>query len=332
MTWFDKAVCAYLEADKGAYHSPITYKNKRNFLGRLERFLNGRELCEQTAQEYKNSLPSRGISESSARSEIVWLRTFIKFCEENGFIAEPFVSRIKKPGVENDSPEIPLINLLTAEKVIQEGCKILTTDNQLARRVKADEKIALNLVLLVPLRYSEFSQLQGKDLYLDASPPVIMVRLKGKKSKKPRSVVLPKAAVDLLRPIAHRDRLFNISNSGCNRALARGMEALEIPFSITCHGLRHAVLNEEKRAGMPPLYIQQRANHSKFDTTVKYYLQNDSDSLKKAIDTYNPIARRALASKDKLNYCRDRIQEIIGNDPQLVLEEQDGCLRIVARD
>ncbi len=316
MSWFNEAADAFLSAQKAKYHSPKTIKNYRNFLGRLRVFLNGRELAEETALAFCASLPARGLSLNSAHTEIVELRTFLKFCDEKKFVPVSFVHAIVKPKLDTEAADIPLVDMLTAEQAIALGCARKKDDNQLAIRVKADMNIALRLVLLTALRFAEVSNIRGEDVFLDAATPFVLCKLKGRYYKKPKKIYLARAAVELLRPISERKgKIFVISNTGCNRALARGMRLLKIPFPITCHGLRHVTLNEEKRSGMPAAYIQQHANHAKFETTVRYYLQDETEDLAPMVDTYNPIARRALSVEDKLKFYRNRLENMVGNDP-----------------
>lgn len=318
------ASSAYLAEVKGQYRSPVTYKYKKNFLGRLQRFLSDRDFTEETARAYCANLPDIGWSASSAYREIVELRTFIKFCYRNKYIRENFVENIQKPRINDDPPQILLVDMETAERAIIEGTMVQHWYNKTARRANEDMRVALLLILYTGLRFSEVSVIKGSDLFLDASPAHVLVLLKGRKqnAKQAKQIYLPKGLVELLRPFSNREQLFHISDAGCNRAINRGLKALNIPFKINCHGLRHIVGNEENRQGMSGYYLQKHMNHRKYETTVKYYLQNNLDELAHQVDLYNPLARRALSAQDKMNTLYDQARRWVGNDDALIVERQ----------
>lgn len=331
MAWFDQAASLYLAEAKGRYLSAATYTNKRKFLDRLRKFLGDKDLDEQAALAYCAALPNKGKGwcVRSAHTEIVQLRTFLKFCFQQKFFTDDFIEHIKKPKLDGEEPQIPLVDMETAEKAIILGTEKQHWYNKMASRVSDDMRIALLLILYTGLRFGEVSRLQQSDLFLDASPAHMLVKLKGR--KKQSQIYLPKEAVRLLRPLADRTKLFHISNNGMNRAINRGLKALKIPFEITCHGLRHIVGNESTRQGMSGYYVQKYMHHRKFETTVKFYLQNNLDDLAHQIDLYNPLARRALSSQDKLNALYDQVRRWLGNDDALTVEKRDGDLHIVIK-
>ncbi len=321
MWWFPKAAEAYLADAKGRYFSAATIKNKRNFLGRLRAFLNNRELNEQTAREYCAHIPDKGWKVRSAYGETVQLRTFLKFCYEQKYITKYFIDKIKKPKLDGEEPQIPMVSMEIAEKAILWGTETRKQENHLAHQVKSDMRIALLLILYTGLRFAEVKRLRGSDLFLDTAPPYLLALLKGRKQKE--QIYLPKGMVNLLQPIVQRDTIFHICDAGCNRAINRGLQRLGIRFKVTCHGLRHIVGNEENRQGMPAFYLQRHMNHRKFETTQKYYLQNNLGDLARNVDLYNPLARRALTTTDKLNALYDQIRRWIGQDDALVAEQRE---------
>lgn len=332
MQWFDQAASLYLADSKGRYQSPATYTNKRKFLDRLRRFLGDKDLDEQVSFAFCASLPTRGkkgLSVRSAHTETVQLRTFIKFCFARKFIAVNFVDAIKKPQLDSEQPQIPLVDMETAEKAIILGTEKQHWYNKVACRVNDDMRIALRLVLYTGLRFSEVAHLQQADLFLDAAPAHMLVKLKARKQKS--QIYLPKEAVKLLRPLADRKQLFKITDDTCNRAINRGLKALKIPFEITCHGLRHIVGNESTRQGMSGYYVQKYMQHRHYETTVQYYLQNNLNDLAHQIDLYNPLARRALTTQDKLNAVYDQVRRWIGDDTALVVEKREGDIHISIR-
>lgn len=321
MLWYEQAVSVYLAEAKGRYLSPATYKNKRKFLARLGAFLAGRELNEETARAYCASLPDKGWSPRSAYAEIVSLRTFLKFCFGQKYFTDYFIENIKKPKLDGEEPQIPLVNMETAEQAILLGTEVKPWYNKAARRANEDMRIVLLLILYTGLRFEEVGKLRGGDLFLNATPPHVLAMLKGRKQK--TQVYLPKEAVALLRPIADKEQLFHVSNDASNRALNRGLKAMGILFRVTCHGLRHIVGNEENRQGMPAYFLQKHMHHRKFETTVKYYLQNNLDDLAHQVDLYNPMARRSLTVQDKLNALYDQVRRWIGNDEAITVENRN---------
>ncbi len=326
MSWFSQAVDIYLAEVKGRYLSSATYKNKRKFLARLGAFLNGRDLTELTARAYCAILPDKGWKPRSAYAEIVQLRTFLKFCYGQHYFTDYFIENIKKPKLDSEEPQIPLINMETAERVILAGTEVKEWYNKAARQANQDMRVALLLILYTGLRFEEVSRLCGSDVFLDATPAHVLAMLKGRKAK--TQVYLPKEAIALLRPLVARTRLFHINNATSNLALSRGMKALAIPFKITCHGLRHIVGNEENRQGMSGYFLQKHMHHRKFETTVKFYLQNNLDDLAHEVDRFNPLARRSLSSQDKLNSLYDQTRRWIGSDDALLVEKVADEIRV----
>ncbi|MFQ5401085.1 MAG: tyrosine-type recombinase/integrase [Anaerolineae bacterium] len=148
-------------------------------------------------------------------------------------------------------------------------------------KCKRDRAMFL-LMLRCGLRIAEVAGLRLRDLYLDESPPRLLVT--GKNSKE-RTVYLSgqvRRAVQAYlaeRPLATSDAVFlsyqleGLSTTTIHKRLMRYREAAGV--NLTAHQLRHTFANDLVSADVPVTTIQKLLGHAWLATTQSYIAAND---------------------------------------------------------
>jgi site-specific recombinase XerD len=146
------------------------------------------------------------------------------------------------------------------------------------------------LMLRCGLRISEVANLRLQDLFLEESPPRLVVS--GKNSKE-RTVYLSEQVWQAIqqyldeRPSAMSEALFlsyqleGLSTTAIHKRLMRYREAAEV--RLTAHQLRHTFANDLVDADVPVTTIQKLLGHAWLATTQTYVAAND---LKVQADFY----------------------------------------------
>lgn len=144
------------------------------------------------------------------------------------------------------------------------------------------DKAMFLLMLRCGLRISEVSKLRLRDLYLNESPPRLLIS--GKNSKE-RSVYLSAQASFALRrylaerPVSDSEAVFlnykqeGLATIGIQKRLEHYREAAGI--HITAHMLRHNFANDLVSADVPVTTIQKLMGHTWVTTTQTYIAAND---------------------------------------------------------
>jgi site-specific recombinase XerD len=144
------------------------------------------------------------------------------------------------------------------------------------------DKAMFLLMLRCGLRISEVSQLKLRDLYLNESPPRLLVTGKGSKE---RTVYLSKQAAFALRrylaerPVSDSESVFlNYKHDGlATIGIQKRLEAYraEAGVYLTAHQLRHSFANDLVAADVPVTSIQKLLGHTWVTTTQTYVAAND---------------------------------------------------------
>ena len=144
------------------------------------------------------------------------------------------------------------------------------------------DRAMCTLMLRCGLRIGEVSALEMSDLYLDDSPPRMIIRGKGARE---RTVYLsPDAVSDLNRWLEHRPKVHGghvfisyqhkkLSTTSISNCIKRLRELSGV--SLTAHRLRHTFADNLLSAGMPITSIQKLMGHRFVETTQTYAIAND---------------------------------------------------------
>lgn len=242
-----------------------TVKNKRNAMKRLQSFHGNRSFSLETAREFIADLQKKGWTPSSIRAEIKVLRAFCAFCVDRGLISENFCKKITIPKIHKKVRQF--VSEEVAEQIIITGTEKTRFDNLLAQFAKDEMRIALRFMLRTGIRISELKKMRGKDLNLDDEQPNFVVHSKGGNAE-----VLPQPydMIEELRPRVKQEKVFTVSESGCNRVLGRGARNLKVN-KITCHSLRHIFSLSRLRKREPLQLVSRALRHSSVSITDSYY-------------------------------------------------------------
>jgi integrase len=243
-----------------------TIKNKRNSLNRLLLFIKDRAFTIEIVREYIVDLQNKSWTPASIRAEIKILRAFCSFCVKRKYITENFCRDLVVPKIHKKARHF--VSEEIAEKIIIAGTEKTKFDNALAQVVKTDMRIALRFILRTGIRISEAIKLRGKDFNLDDDEPFFIVQSKGGDSE---ALPLPTDMIEELRHKLKQERVFRISEAGCNRALERGCKALQVVNKLTCHSLRHIFSLSRLRRREPLQLVSRALRHSSVKITDDYY-------------------------------------------------------------
>lgn len=146
----------------------------------------------------------------------------------------------------------------------------------------ARDRAMFILMLRCGLRIAEVANLNLNDLYLDESPPRLVVNGKGLRER--ASYLSPQAEAALHnylaeRPEATSDFVFlsyqldGLSTTAIHKRLMRYRERSGV--SLTAHRLRHSFANDMIEADVPVTTIQKLLGHRWLESTQTYVQAND---------------------------------------------------------
>ncbi|MCB9432692.1 MAG: tyrosine-type recombinase/integrase [Ardenticatenaceae bacterium] len=138
------------------------------------------------------------------------------------------------------------------------------------------------LMLRCGLRLSEVARLQRRDLYLDETPPRLL--LLGKNNKErivylSDQVMLSLRAYLAVRPVVASDFVFlsyqqeGLSTTAIHKRLL--LYCQQAGVKLTAHQLRHTFANDLVSAAVPVTTIQKLLGHAWLTTTQTYVAAND---------------------------------------------------------
>lgn len=263
--------------------SPKTIQNKRQLFARFFVFLDGLDFSKETVLSYMKHLLDTGWSADSRKTELRNLRSFGAFLEKEELIVNNFVKLIDYPKVPKKVRQF--VSEANAERIIIAGCSLKKTENKDAHFIKHEMQVSMRLILRSGLRISEAINLRGEDLHLDEEVPVFYVHSKGGDYE---PLPVPRDMVDELRKRRDCDKVFQITQAGCNRAIKRGCEALGMP-KITVHSLRHIFSLTRLRRGEALQLVSRTLRHSSIKITDDYYSNYVVDDLDPTIQNSSLI-------------------------------------------
>lgn len=227
----------------------------------------GKNVDSITKREIRNWLSDfaeKGCKPKTIRRKLTALKTFFKYCEEEGFISTNPASKIPLPFLEEKLP-----SYLTLEK--------LTQLRQLADRGQPVDRVIIEVLFATGMRISELSSLRIEDIQWSERTIVIP---KGKQ-KKWRMVLFTRECEGLLKEYLESrmgDTSYVIASSRCKdrpmhpdtiRILFRTYSK-QLGFRVTPHTLRHTFAAHLAQKGMPLEYIQYLLGHEDPDKTRIY--------------------------------------------------------------
>lgn len=327
----------YINVWCAAKQRPATLYSKKTLFNRILKFLNGRELTLDTANEFIGEHRKRGSTHNTIATETRNIRAFSNWQAKRGY-ADSFASEMPQPKPIPLDPDILQDNIL--QEIIDFGTEPRPFkpgkggDHALHRFAKSEARAALHFMRLHGTRIGETLNIKGKDLKLNDDPPSVWLIRKGG-----HRVLLP-LHLDFIEELKRRkdkDRVFETNRERCNTLLQRGAKAMGISEHLVNHSLRHSFATNKIREGNTLPQVSRILGHSDITITDKMYTHLNINDISK---TMNSNAVYGIPIQDKLDdlqrYVKDRFKKdprfrIADIDQSETEEEIEMIVRVVAK-
>jgi len=275
----EQAIAAFIRGLIAADYSARTVQASVSDLRQFAAFLDGRDI-ERVSQVARADVTafaasladSGGCARVTIARKLSVVRSFLRFCEENGLLEV-------SPAVGVASPRTPkrLPQVLTAEQTSQ----LLETIGG-SKPLELRDRALFELIYSSGLRCQEVLDLKLRDVGLESQE----VRVKGK-GRKMRVVPVGEIALAALdryllegRPRLAKDPTENhlflsrtgrsLSSSDVQRRLSRHLARAGAPAGTSPHTLRHSFATHMLEGGADLRVIQELLGHSSLRTTQVY--------------------------------------------------------------
>lgn len=304
--------------------SPETIRSKRDYLRWLVEFLDGKPYTLETVLAFRNHMYTRWKTPHGRADITRFLRAFTQWLAKNEYIPSNFAEKINKPP-KAKRVSFDYVDPIIVDQIIDAATEAMpfkfgkSGDNSRNAYIKNEMRWALRFLLRTGLRISELINLSGHDLVLNDQTPSFWVLSKGSKYGEKDYLALPKDMLEELSQRANKERLFEITESSCNKVLRRGCEMLEIRAKITCHTLRHIFATNLTKQGVPIQTISRLLRHSDIRITQDYYQHLDVNDLSVVINNQS-IVRNGLELHERIGLLERAIKATgVENDDRLLI-------------
>lgn len=252
-----------------------------------------KDLSMLAQRDFRAFLASRrgeGLTNRSMARHLSSIRSFFRFMEREGIIANPALRAVRSPKIPHGIPK-PLTPQ-GAKNIIAEAAEVAS-----APWIGARDAAIITLLYGCGLRISEALSLKRRQAPLSDT-----LRITGKGNKERLVPVLEAArkAVDTYlalcpHPLGPEDPLFvGARGKLLDQRMVRGLmirarERLGLPDSATPHALRHSFATHLLAGGGDLRAIQELLGHASLSTT-QIYTEADSDRLLNIYDKAHPRA------------------------------------------
>ena len=239
------------------------------------------------------TLSREGLGKSSISRKLSAVRSFLRHCERQEWIAS-------NPAVGIPAPKVPrrLPRHLTVDEIFALLDRIEGPEAATAR-----DRAILEFLYATGLRVGELVALDVDDVDLDAQ----MVRVLGKGNKE-RLVPLCGQAADTMKRWLERARALRsgvddegalflnlrggrLTDRSVRRILDRRLREAALQSRVSPHALRHSFATHMLGAGADLRAIQELLGHSSLSTTQRY-THVSADAIMQVYDEAHPRARK----------------------------------------
>jgi integrase/recombinase XerC len=249
----------------------------------------------RTVRGYLAALAVRGLKSSSQGRKLAALRSFFRFLNREGLLAD-------NPARAIPSPKKP--QTLPAVLTVDEASRLLETPGGPPRSPLRDRAL-LELLYSSGLRVSELTGLDLEDLDLRGGA----VRVRGK-GRKERIVPVGRKAVEAVEAYLARERrggsaggaLFlnvraggRLTSRSVHRLLGERVQRQGWHKRVSPHALRHSFATHLLGGGADLRAIQEMLGHRSLSTTQRY-TRLDFEQLTQVYEKAHPRARKRGAS------------------------------------
>lgn len=304
---FVDAFLVWMEVQKGA--SPATLKAYGSDLAQLAEFLRGQDadlgrpetVTKRHIQAYLAWLFRLGDAKSSMARKLAAARSYFRFQQRSGAVAENVAAQVRNPQQEKRHPRALNVDetfalLDTDQKTGQAGAESAEAERLLCRDLALAE-----LLYGSGLRISEALGLNIDDVQLSSR----VLRVMGKGSRERLAPLSDTSCESLkswlderpLMALPDEPALF-VGSRGSRlnrREAARIVERLcrraGLDFTVSPHSLRHSFATHLLTAGADLRSVQELLGHSRLTTTQRY-TQVSLEHLMEAYDKAHPKASK----------------------------------------
>jgi len=297
-----QAFLTYMLAERN--YSPLTidlYRREITAFGeyiKKEGCRSWGEVDRNLVRRYLNWLSIQGYAKGSIARRMAEVRSFYRFLQHQGYIAENPLASMSSPKTDKRLPEF-----LSVEETVA----LLTVPDVTTPQGLRDRAI-LELLYASGMRVSEIVGLNLGDVDLKRGEARVM----GKGAKE-RIVLLGQPALQALKAYLQEARgkllgqkasnaLFlnrfgeRFSVRGVQRLLDQAARAAGITRQITPHTLRHTFATHMLDGGADLRVVQELLGHANLSTTQRYTHVTQSQARRVYLSTH-PLAKRAAGEQ-----------------------------------
>ena len=234
---------------------------------------------------------TRACARSTVARKLSTVRSFFRFCEDNGLIDADPAAGVKSPKMPRHLPQV-----LTPDQTVA-----LLESIGGPKPLELRDRALFELIYSSGLRCQEVLDLKIRDVHIESSE----MRVKGK-GRKVRVVPVGEAALESLDRYLREGRtqlagesgsehVFlsrngkPLSSSDVRRRLARRLARADAPAGTTPHTLRHSFATHLLEGGADLRVIQELLGHSSLRTT-QVYTHTSAAHLRRAYRKAHPRA------------------------------------------
>jgi len=231
-------------------------------------------------EEFINSLEKGNYTIKTISRKINSIKTFFKFLNDQGHLANNPSSQLKHKKFENKPPRIlSIVEYRSLRDASKEDTRTLSM---------------IEILLQTGIRISELSEIKLKDLHLEESRPYLFVPEQN--SIPARKIPLNKPAISAIKTyLAEKPNVeteFLFSTKSGNQILIRNIRSSIDKYlkligleDVKVNDLRHTFIYFQLQNGIDLKYLSEVAGHKRISTTEKYlsFLQNQKVNSREEI-------------------------------------------------
>jgi site-specific recombinase XerD len=290
----DSAIQLFLMYQEDRNHSPKTIRYYSDMLRRFREWLGSdvriKDVDAGGIKEYLRSIRERGLSKFTLHAYARSLKTFLKWMDREGYLAEPLA-----PGVE--LPKVPKYEDVALEVLTDEEIGHLLSLLEPSTDVGCRDRAIVCLMLESGFRLEEVSNLEVGDIHLKD----MYVKVRGKGDKEAyipigptTQKVLSRYLMSFRQPADPRTKAFFLNIFG----EPLGYEAIKSSFArlakrsgisrLHPHLLRHTAATRMLANGADLHSVQRLLRHSDIRTTLRY-LHLVHEQLQEKMQLFSPL-------------------------------------------
>lgn len=220
------------------------------------------------------------------------LKTYFKFLQEQGYIQDNPMTRIKIQKIQQTAESKGIMKWLTRQEQERYISYVELEKNEFKR---LRNLVIVDLMLFAGLRVSDVSDLKISDINMNGNIEITI--REGKQGKYANVMLIEKHGKNLRKWIRYRQGLDKYSDSNylfvserSGHLTARGIQTMIEKYAklagmeqVSCHRFRHSFCKNLANAGVAIQTIADLARHESIDTT-RIYVENSQQERIRALE------------------------------------------------